>query len=896
MNRKRDIKIILTSPGDVPDARAEAEWQIASLNREREIDAAFRLRVLRWEDAPSIIGEEPQEVVNKYTGRAREADIVVCIFGRRFGTEVRIPGVNSPSGTFYEFDTAVQARRLNRARRPIILLYRMLREQPADESPEDVEQFARVEQFFKLFHGPHAVYRGLYKSFHDAKSFGAALAADLRQVILREFAERKGDSKLQRVRNRLGFGIDPDAMREKMLDRVQEDWIDGVLNDMTGRRAPAVSIDVSAYGELAGGAEPARVATASERMLELFERAEEQLLILGKPGAGKTFQMLELVSALLSRARENPSAPVPVVFNLSSWAYRGERMKDWLISQLESIYGVPPKLARRWVEEEKLVLCLDGLDEITVGGPDRDSEMSEDARRSGVRCQRECLLALNNYIEKKSIPLVLCCREEEFAALGMKLLTQRGDYSIVWVEPLSDAKVEAYLAAESPHLSSLRAAIALDEDLRRMARTPFLLSTMAIAYRDLRADVIRAGGRGDDKARRDHLFGKYFKVRYNSAEPKWRQPYTADQLSKYLGELAWKIEGGHSNLIFVEQLQPDRAWIGRDGYLLYLTFVALLLVLLIGAMVGLPAGWAIGYERSAPGPLAERLMHFNFEAMLWTGLCCGAILAAGFVLTKSWGFGAACGLALGLGRMLTLGMGVYDPDEWLYQGLATIIIGVPLLIQIMKASRHERDRIRPFERWKWNPKGALLGVALAMTAGTALALILDLTRGVGFGLALIVILGLVFGYTRTDLETKTYPNQGLRRSAVNTLRVAVLSASAGAACFGLAFWAGKGPERGVINAIIGLALGISSLVFGGMPSIQHLSLRLVLALRGRAPLDVVFFLKAASHMHLLRKVGGGFMFQHEYLRYYFRDRLRTNTTRAPDSTEPAAEHGLKSAA
>jgi hypothetical protein len=627
MNRKRDIKILLSSPGDVSVMRAQAVRRIEAMNREPEIAAAFRLHVLKWEDAPPLVGWEPQEVVNNYTGRAREADIVVCIFGRRFGTEVRIPGVISPSGTFYEFDTAFQARRLNRAGKPVILLYRMLGEPPTAESPEDEEQFARVEEFFKNFQGRHAVYRGLYKSFHDAEDFGAALAADLRQVIFKEFARRRGDSKLQRVRNQLGFGIDPEAMREKMLDRVWKDWIEGVLNDMTGRRAPAVNIDVRAYGEPAGGAESAGAATASERMLDLFERAEEQLLILGKPGAGKTFQMLELVGALLSRALENPSAPIPVVFNLSSWAYRAERMKDWLVSELESVYGVPLKLARRWVEEEKLVLCLDGLDEITVGGPDRDSEMSEGAQRSRVNCRRECLLALNNYIEKKSIPLVLCCREEEFAALGVKLLTQRGDYSTVWVEPLSDAKVEAYLAGENPHLSSLRAAIARDAGLRRMARTPFLLSTMAIAYRDLRTDVILAGGKGDDKARRDHLFKKYFTVRYASAEPESQKRYEPDEMNKYLGELAWKIEGGFSHLIFVEQFQPDCAWIGRDGYLLYLTFVALLLVLFIVVLVGLPAGWAIGYEWSGPSPLTERLMHFNFESMLLTGLCSGTIRA-----------------------------------------------------------------------------------------------------------------------------------------------------------------------------------------------------------------------------------------------------------------------------
>lgn len=896
MKRKRDIKILLSSPGDVPDARSEAVRRVVTMNQDPEIAAAFRLRVLRWEDAPPAMGLEPQEVVNNYTGRAREADIVVCIFGRRFGTEVRMPSVRSPSGTFYEFDTAVQALRLNRARKPVILLYRMLKEPATDESPEDEEQFARVEDFFRHFHGRHAVYRGLYKRFRDAEDFGAALAADLRQVIFKEFAGRKSDPKLRRLLNRLGLGINPEAYREKMITRVRKDWIEGVLNDMTGRRAPAVDIEVRAYGAPDRELESEPAATPSERMLTLFDRAEEQLLILGNPGAGKTFQMLELVDALLARAEEDPSAPVPVVFNLSSWAYRAERMKDWLISQLESVYQLPHKLARRWVEEEKLVLCLDGLDEITVGGPDRDSEMSEGAQRSRAKCRRECLLALNNYIEKKSVPLVLCCREEEFAALGMKLLTQRGDYSTVWVKPLSEAKVEAYLAAESPHLSSLCVAVALDDSLRQMARTPFLLSTMAISYRDLRTDVILAGGMGDDKARRDHLFRKYFNTRYHDAEPALRAEYKKDDLNKYLGELAWKIEEGHSNLIFVEQLQPDRAWIGRGGYLLYVAFVALLLVLFIGVLVGLPAGWAIGYELAGPGPLTERLMHFNFKCMLLTTLFCGMILAAGFALTKSWGFGTACALALGVGRMFAIGMGVHDSSTWPHHGLITIAVGVPLLIWVMKARGHARDRIRPFERWKWSPKGALLGVALALAAGAALTVFLDPTRGAGFGMALVIILALAFGYKRTNLETKTYPNQGLRRSAANALRVAVLSAVAGAVCFGTAFWTGEGSEMGVINSILGLSLGVTSLVFGGMPLMQHLSLRLVLALRGLAPLDLVPFLKAASDMYLLCRVGGGFMFQHEYLRYYFRDQLRTRTTRAPDSTEPMTGQRLKSAA
>jgi predicted NACHT family NTPase len=43
------------------------------------------------------------------------------------------------------------------------------------------------------------------------------------------------------------------------------------------------------------------------------------LLMLGKPGSGKTTTLLDLAQILLERARNEQRERVPVIVNLSSW-------------------------------------------------------------------------------------------------------------------------------------------------------------------------------------------------------------------------------------------------------------------------------------------------------------------------------------------------------------------------------------------------------------------------------------------------------------------------------------------------------------------------------------------------------------------------------------------------
>jgi predicted NACHT family NTPase len=58
------------------------------------------------------------------------------------------------------------------------------------------------------------------------------------------------------------------------------------------------------------------------QLIDVFDRLDRALLILGAPGAGKTTLLLTLAHDLLIRAAQDPEQPIPVVFPLSSWAER----------------------------------------------------------------------------------------------------------------------------------------------------------------------------------------------------------------------------------------------------------------------------------------------------------------------------------------------------------------------------------------------------------------------------------------------------------------------------------------------------------------------------------------------------------------------------------------------
>lgn len=93
---------------------------------------------------------------------------------------------------------------------------------------------------------------------------------------------------------------------------------------------------------------------------------ERTLLILGEPGAGKTITLLKLAQELIARTEKDLSQPIPVVLNLSSWRNKQQTIADWLIEELNSTYQISKALGKVWIEDQQLLLLLDGLDEVKI--------------------------------------------------------------------------------------------------------------------------------------------------------------------------------------------------------------------------------------------------------------------------------------------------------------------------------------------------------------------------------------------------------------------------------------------------------------------------------------------------------------------------------------------------
>ncbi|WP_318780946.1 NACHT domain-containing protein [Dendronalium phyllosphericum] len=306
-------------------------------------------------------------------------------------------------------------------------------------------------------------------------------------------------------------------------------------------------------------------------ILEVFDQEEiaGKLLILGNPGAGKTTTMLDLAKALIARAEQNADYPIPVLFNLSNWKDDKQSIREWLVAELQSKYGVRKDIAVIWVDNTKLLPMLDGLDEL------------ESTR------QEPCVRKINEFLQSewRSQYLVVCSRLEEYEKVvrgkwqqddrqESEEISLRQEIRLhlnaaIRLQPLTNEQIQAYLA--SLNQREIWEMLLLDSELLKLVRTPLFLSVLGFISFENTLSIQHWKTLTSTKARLEYLFDAYWETAikrelvtpfmelqgFKSRTYRRKNPPSRKQTRKWLVFLAQQLQRESQTEFFIEEMQPQ---------------------------------------------------------------------------------------------------------------------------------------------------------------------------------------------------------------------------------------------------------------------------------------------------------------------------------------------------
>jgi Domain of unknown function (DUF4062)/NACHT domain len=625
--------------------------------------------------------------------------------------------------------------------------------------------------------------------------------------------------------------------RRAMLEKVWAIWITGVLQPslphdillalgLTERSAMVTrALDLLVQPDLAD-----RVQAPGTPLIEVFDRLDRALLMLGAPGAGKTTLLLTLACDLLRRAAEDPEQPIPVVFPLSSWAAQRRPLSDWLVDELQQRYDVPRTIGQAWIDADQVLPLLDGLDEVQT------------------EWRAACADAINTFRHEHGLlPLAVCSRITEYDALGVHLRLQ----GAIVVQPLTRTQVDSYLTQIGKPMAAVRAALQEDPLLWELLDTPLMLTIVTLAYAGQPTEGLRTGETLSE--RRQSLFATYVDRMFQRRSAMTR--YTRPQTERWL---AWQLTQHSQTDFYLERLQPDwlpvrRRWLPTQGARLLASVVGLVGGLLVGLVSAFARQPALG-SAAGPGVWPLSVLSAGLVAACIGGLT-GYSREITPIETVRWSWSKFFPeLFLPSRRRLRGGLGV-----GLGVGLGTaLVFGLVFGLGGALEAR----------------LGAALGTALVFGLGTVL--------GTGLLVGLVYNLSTSFsaGLSGGEITTKTVPNEGIYRSA----RMAVST--------GLGFGLGVGLEAGLLLGLdgglgIGLLVGLpTGLRYGGRACLQHLVLRLSLRYEGCMPRRYIDFLNYVAERLFLRRVGGGYIFIHRLLQDHFATMYQAERVDSPPLPPP----------
>lgn len=268
---------------------------------------------------------------------------------------------------------------------------------------------------------------------------------------------------------------------------------------------------------------------------QAFEIYEGRVLLLGEPGSGKTTSLLAFAIEIAEQRLSNPDSLLPVYAPVHTWD-GSSKLVDWLAY----VTGLDNQLLQEQIDDDRVMLLLDGLDELPSG------DFSDDSKETQSRDHRlEFMKALDQIA---STPTIITCRYRGYQEIIRKHNQRIPLKGAVTLKPLSNIQIEEYLN-QQPDLWS---ALQTDQTLFEIARTPLILTLLIVAY-------LGAGDQAHElknlsnspSVLRDQLFKIYVQKRYEF-EQSWSHrslSYTLEQIYDALGQVAATslLWGGNEN-------------------------------------------------------------------------------------------------------------------------------------------------------------------------------------------------------------------------------------------------------------------------------------------------------------------------------------------------------------
>lgn len=664
-----------------------------------------------------------------------------------------------------------------------------------------------------------------------------------------------------------------------LLDKVETFWVEGVLERSV---YSVMRIDLGKAEETGAVDRPWDMVVESEgveniqlphgqAIIETFDAMNHSMLILGAPGSGKTMTLLELANDLIKRASESLNAPIPVVFNLSSWATRQQPLADWLVEELQTKYQIPRRISKQWIKDSVILPLLDGLDEVRA------------------ESREACVVAINKFqTDYGSLGgIVVCSRVEEYNALKTHLKL----HGAILIQPLTQDQVNDWLNAAGDKLASLRSVLLTDATLRELTQTPLMLTVMGLAYQNRQ---VEAATDTSVESRRKQIFGAYIDQMFKRVARTKSQLYSRQQAMKWLAWLAKKMQAHGQSVFSIEGLQPS--WLSAKKSLwLYLFLSRFISAIAVGV--------ASVILLSMPLPLLLIVMIFGiFWAMIDATLFWrGDFAFKNVIRILVLGFGG--GLAFLLSVLILVGQ-LEDIRIWavLFLLILAIAINCGLFFGLYSVGERLENDIRFLETIGWSWRRARSGSMIGFGGGVAISIILTLVlvvtqilfltdhnyvRIASFSIVFYCFLIPVFGSIGISIGALfggivSKISQGqfisswllkLKNVGITGLWVAFIVSPifAVSLVFIIYFWAGKDILSGVIGGIrLGTFAGVLAMFwFGIFNTIRHFTLRFIITFFEHIPFNISRFLDHAVDRIFMQRVGNGYIFIHRALLEYF---------------------------